>query len=160
MNDILGESYGAGRVVKFGKKDYLVGHRYGWEELPSQVQDDVDLQEEEIESRFGRDPKSLSYRFIVIPYADLVRHLEDRYGDRYKAKLKSPMVIALARDIEANGLKTPPVLEEGMTRALALARLGWDMPYFTIDEPIEMPEPLFIPSLDGRWPEGRHPLGR
>jgi hypothetical protein len=35
-------------------------------------------------------------------------------------------------------------------RALALALLGWDMPYFTIDESIDMPAPVFIPTLDAR----------
>lgn len=160
MDEHLGEARHPAAPVRFGKKDYTVGKRYSWEDLPPAVRKDVENQEEEIESRFGRDPRTLRYRLVIIPHADLVRHLEDRYGARYTEKLRDPKVLELARDIDRRGLQSPPVLEKGLRRALAIASLGWDMPYFTVDEPISMPEPTYIPTLDGRWPDGRYPLGR
>lgn len=161
MNKSLGESAGRGDWYRFGKREYQVGERYTWKELPLEVRRDVDRQQEEIESRYGRDPKTLHYRLVLVSNQDLIRHLKERFGaDRYEEKVQQARIKTLADDILAHGLKIPPVLEEGMQRALALARLGWDMPYFTVDEPIEMPEPSYIPTLDGRWRDGGYPLGR
>lgn len=156
--DILGET--RREVYRFGGRDYSVGHRYTFKELPVEVRKDLALQKDEVESRYGRDPKTLKYRLVMVPYTELVRLLQQRLGARYERLLRDPAIMALAQDIEAHGLKSPPVLEEGLKRALALASLRWDMPYFTVDEPIHMPSPEYIPTLDGRWSAGRYPIGR
>lgn len=158
MKSAMGET--RQEVYRFGSHDYQVGRTYTYKELPKEVRKDLSAQVDEIESRYGRDPKTLHYRLVMVPYPELVRQLQDRLGARYERLLRDPQIAALAQDIEHHGLKSPPVLEEGLKRAMALASLRWDMPYFTIDEPIAMPSPEFIPTLDGRWLNGRYPLGR
>lgn len=108
---------------------------------------------EEVMSRFGRDYRALTFRLVIIPNRELVRVLTDRFGEQGFAKrLSERRVQDLASRIEREGLQQPPVLEEGVHRALALASLGWDMPYFLLDEPIQMPSSRYIPTLDGRSP--------
>lgn len=135
---------------RFGSRHYIVGQHYAWRELPATVQHDIVVQADDIEARYGRDPRTLKYQLIKVPHADLVRMLADRFGQSgYSKRIHDPKLVAFAHKIERAGLQYPPVLEEGLQRALALSYLGWDMPYFTLDEPIEMPEHSFIPTLDG-----------
>lgn len=146
----LGKAPGRERY-RFGSRYYVVGDAYSWKELPVVVQRDIVAQADEIEARFGRDYRTLRFRLVIIPHAALLRILNVRFGEEGLARrLSDRKVRALAKEIQHEGLQYPPVLEEGIQRALAVAYLGWDMPYFLLDEPIEMPEPRFIPTLDGR----------
>jgi hypothetical protein len=136
---------------RFGNRDYRPGEDYGWKELPLQVRKDLSVQADDIEARFGHDPKALHYRLVIIPHDELLEALKARFGEGRLANLGEDREIsALARRIEREGLQNPPVLEEGLKRALAILLLGWDLPYFTLSEPIEMPTQRHIPTLDGR----------
>lgn len=137
-------------TYQFEGKPYVVGESYHFHELPKGVRKDVLSQSEDIEAHYGRTAKSATYRLIMVPRQELVRMLQERFGEKeYSKMLHDPDLIAFARQIEREGLQRPPALDEGWRRAFALAYLGWDMPYFTVDEPLDMPEPTFIPTLEG-----------
>lgn len=145
----MGDVHGTAPV--FGGRRYVPGRAYSFHDLPKQVQEDLVAQEEAVEVHHGIPVESGSYRLLMVPHAQLVRTLKERMGEKaYQAALKSSEVKAIAADIEHHGLKSPPVLDEGVKRALALALLGSDMPYFTIDETIPMPPYADMPSLEGR----------
>ena len=140
------EAYG------FGGHEYIVGQPYRFEDLPWSGRRDARAQAEDIEVHRGVDYRDATYRLTIVPNEDLVNSLEDRFGEEELArKLRMNTIHALSRKIERDGLQQPPVVDEGIDRALALVLLGWDMPYFTVDESIEWPvEEMRIPTLEGR----------
>ncbi len=136
---------------RFGNRDYRPGEDYVWNQLPLQARKDLAIQADDIEARFGHDPKVMHYRLIIIPHDELLEALKARFGEERLRNLDQDREIsALARRIEREGLQNPPVLEEGLKRALATLLLGWDLPYFTLSEPLDMPIQRHIPTLDGR----------
>lgn len=138
-------------AYRFGGRTYTVGQSYGFRDLPAAVQRDIVKQEEEIAVRYGMPPEATHYRFIIVPHDELIRLLKEVFGEReYEKRLRDSATREFAHRIDQEGLQHPPVLDEGWRRAFALAYLGWDMPYFVMDEPIEMPEFVNIPTLDGR----------
>lgn len=150
MTAAVGRAGETAPTLVFDGKKYRVGMAYRYDELPAAVRRDVLAQEEDLESLYGRDPRALQFRLVVVPHADLMRALASRYGPGLDQALADPGTARLARSIERRGLQHPPVGEEGWTRALALASLGRDMPYFEILAPIGAPGiPEFIPTLEG-----------
>ncbi len=136
---------------RFGSRDYRPGEDYAFSELPLQVRKDLTVQADDIEARFGHDPKTMHYRLVIIPHDELLEALRARFGEERLRNLgQDREIAALARRIEREGLQNPPVLEEGLKRALATLLLGWDLPYFTLSEPLEMPSTRYISTLDGR----------
>jgi hypothetical protein len=139
--------------IVFDGRTYVVGQAYPWDELPRQVQKDVVVQEEGLELVFGRDPRGLYYELILVPHTEVVRMLEGRFGkERLGRHFQTPSIRRLAEEIEREGLHAPPVEDEGWKRAIALALLGWDMPYFRVATPFEPPWPIEIPALEGNRP--------
>lgn len=135
----------------FDGRRYRVDEVYPFGQLPKGAQRDARRQDDDIRAHYGVPATAAYYHFVIVPHDELVSALQRRFGEsRYAVMLEDPSVIALAREIERHGLQQPPVLEEGWRRALAIAYLGWDLPYFTIDEPIEMPTYADMPTLDGR----------
>jgi hypothetical protein len=137
-------------AITFDAKAYRVGEAYSWGDLPATTRREAIAQDADLEARFGRGAKELFYRFVVVPHPDLLRFLSDRYGPRLDDALESPEIRELARKIERRGLQHPPVGEDGLERALAVAALGWDLPYFEVVEPFGPMEPVFIPTLEGK----------
>lgn len=147
---LLGRKEPTGEIYTFDRKPYEAGRSYRFHELPEGVQEDVLVQADDIELHANTSVDAATYRLILVPNAELVRTLKERFGeDDYNKRLRSKAVRTLAKKIDQEGLQQPPVLDEGIHRALALALLGWDMPYFTLDEMLDLPEPVFIPTLDG-----------
>lgn len=145
----LGERHADSYV--FDGRRYRIGKLYTFDELPKGVRHDAKLQDDDIRVHYGVPSTGATYRFVLVPHEELVEMLHQRFGEqRYAAMMEDPGVIALAREIQRHGLQQPPILDEGWKRAWAVAYLGWDLPYFTLDEPIEIPPYTNIPSLDGR----------
>jgi hypothetical protein len=137
-------------AYRFDNKSYVIGESYSFNDLPKGVRKDALSQNDDIEAHYGRSARTVTYKLVMVPHQELVRMLQERFGERgYSKRVHDPDLIAFARQIEREGLQQPPVADEGWHRAFALAYLGWDMPYFMVDEPIEMPGPTFIPTLDG-----------
>lgn len=135
----------------FDGKPYVIGRSYSFRDLPKGSRKDALSQDEDIEAHYGRSAKTATYKLVMIPHEELVRMLLERFGEKgYSKRLHDPDLIAFARQIEREGLQQPPVGDEGLRRAFAAAYLGWDLPYFLVEETIEMPGPTFIPTLEGR----------
>lgn len=144
----LGRSASCEGLV-FERKCYVPSEIYRFDELPSTTKRDARKQTEDLELHYGSDPEFLNYRFQVIPHEALHGILERQFGD-LEPVMTSPGIRRLAKSISEEGLKYPALAGEGWKRALAIASLGMDLPYF---EPIPrleyVPEPSF-PSLEGR----------
>jgi len=138
-------------TYRFEGKVYTVGRSYTFSELPKGVQKDVLSQSDDIEAHYGHSARAAAYRLVMVPHESVVQMLQDHFGEEtYSKTIRNPKLISFAHQIEREGLQQPPALDEGWRRAFALAYLGWDMPYFTIEEGLEMPNPTFIPTLEGR----------
>lgn len=138
-----------GRTFIFGRRRYVEGRDYAFDDMPPSVRRDVLAQAEEIESVLESDPREVLYRFLVVSPEDLKWALRARYGERLQEELARPETRRLARSIERSGLREPPVGEEGWRRALAALLLGIDLPYFHPLPRFEAPEPVFVPTLNG-----------
>lgn len=145
----LGKSHAcAAPQVRFDRKCFQPGAHYGWDDLTPEMKRDVGRQRDEVEPVHGRPVENLTYRFIVIPHRELVAILAERFGPNPMQIAKSADVRKIARSIEREGLRSPPIGEEGWKRALALASLGMDMPYVSILPPFEMGPYPFV-ALEG-----------
>ncbi len=141
----------AAEVFQFDHGVYAIDESYPFYLLPPGVQKDIQAQTDDIELHFNIPAEMATYRMILVPHYELVRSLKERFGEEgYRKRVRSRETKALAKKIDEEGLQQPPVLDEGISRALALAWLGWDMPYFTIDEMMELEPPVYIPTLEGR----------
>lgn len=146
MNAELGREKG----LKIEGKTYKAGIVYMFDELPASVQKLVNLQEDEIRSRFNRDPRAMDYELKIIPYEDLEELLHNHFGDNLQAELSKPAVEALATKFEREGVTHPAAGEEGWDILLAAALVGEHVPYFRVIEPLEEIPRTFIPTLEGR----------
>jgi hypothetical protein len=133
----------------FERRCYEYGSSYPFQQLPAETRRDAKRQTEELEYVFGKPADELIYRFDILQHSELVRMLEHEYGARFPERLESPAVRRMATSIEREGLKYPPVVDEGWKRALALAGLGMDMPFFSVIPPVGGDFPVRIPSLEG-----------
>lgn len=136
--------------IQFEGKRYRLNHPYRWEDLPSVTKKDALAQQDDFEAHFGRGARDLLYRLLLIPRADVVKMLEARFGEGLFQKMRAPEIRKLAESMKKDGLQYPPIVNEGVNRALAAASLGWDLPYFDAIEPFEVEGPTFIPTLEGR----------
>lgn len=134
----------------FERRCYYPGEIYRFFELPSLSQKDALRQRADFEAHFGHGPESMSYRFLLVPHTEVMRILEKRYGSDLPHAMDSEAVRKLAQSIRREGLKYPAVADEGWQRALAIAGLGLDLPYFEVMPAIDMPQTAWIPSLEGR----------
>lgn len=135
--------------IVFGGRQFVFGGIYSYDDLPQATRRDILAQEDDLQARFGAGARTLHFMLVVVPHADLVRELRLRYGTDLENAMAAPEVAALAHSIARHGLQYPPVGEEGWTRALAMAALGSDMPYFEVLEPFEAGIAPAIPTLDG-----------
>jgi len=134
----------------FGGTSFVPGGTYSWSQLPEGTRKDVEAQRADVEFVHGAEPEDLLYSFRVMPHAELVEELLKRYGPGLERAMKRKEISDLARSIKRGGLRNPPVVDEGWKRALALASLGMDMPYFSVIPPIMREESFFRPAVEGR----------
>lgn len=134
----------------FEGRRYSPGKVYRWDELPSVTRHDAKVQSDDFEAHFGRGYRHLDYRLIVVPHDEVMRVLRERYGDRLESLMRSAEIRRLAALIEKHGLRYPPLHNEGWKRALAMAVLGRDLPYFDATLPFGAEPAPFIPTLEGR----------
>lgn len=133
--------------IQFGRKCYVPGQVYPFEELPAVAKEDARSQRDDLEFIHGRAPEELLYNFDVMPHQALLEMLQAKYGPDWKKAAAAPKIRKIARSIEKNGLESPPLVDEGWDRALALASLGLDMPYFDVPPSVSF---QFIPTIGRR----------
>lgn len=137
--------------MMFEGKRFQIHHPYAWNDLPSVNRQDAMDQGSDLEAHYGRSPKNLYYELILIPHEDLVAMLRSRLGVNYERQAKTPEIKRLMDLIQKHGLRFAPLVDEGWKRAIAVAQLGWDMPYWRVVEPLDFEaDPIGIPTLDGR----------
>lgn len=138
-------------AIMFDGKRYQIHQAYSWRELPSVTRQDAKSQADDFESHYGRSYQDLSYELLLIPHADLVAMLQSRLGANYERLAKTPEIKRLMDLIRRHGLRYAPLVDEGWKRAIAVAQLGGDLPYWRVVEPLEFEaDPIGIPTLDGR----------
>lgn len=152
---MLGETYELGRRtrcdgMRFERRCFTPGGEYVYAELPAGSQADARRQRADFQVHFNRDPEEMSYRFQMVPAEEVLRTLEDLYGDRLRREMAKPDIRSLAESVRREGFKSPPVAAEGRRRALAAALLEIPLPYFGAVAPIDVVAERFIPTLDGR----------
>jgi hypothetical protein len=141
--------------VIFERRCYTPGESYSFDDLPSLSRRDAIAQTADFQSHFGHGPEVMHFRFLMVPHAEVMVLLERQYGAGLRQAMNSQAVRKLALSISREGLKYPAVADEGWKRALAIASLGKDLPYFEVLPPFDMPEPQWIPSLEGSgWAYG------
>ncbi len=133
----------------FERRCYTPGEVYSFNDLPSLSRKDALSQRADFEAHFGRGPETMAFRFLLVPHQEVVRLLHNHYGSGLEAAMHSQAVKKLSHSIEREGLKYPAVADEGWKRALAMASLGRDLPYFEVLEPFDMPYNPGLPTLEG-----------
>lgn len=133
----------------YERRCFIQDSIYSFYDLPSHSQKDALRQGADFEAHFGHGPESMRFRFLMVPHAEVMRLLEQQYGAELANKMRSEPIRKLAQSIEREGLQYPAVADEGWKRALAIASLGRDLPYFEVLEPFDMPFDPMIPTLDG-----------
>lgn len=134
----------------FERRCYVPGEVYSFNDLPSHSRKDAIRQVDDFEAHFGHGPESMEFRFLMVPHDDVLRLLSQRYGQKLKQMMQTEAVRKLAHSIEREGLKYPAVADEGWKRALAIASLGKDLPYFEVLEPFNVSFEPSISTLEGR----------
>lgn len=136
--------------IVFEGRRFVPGRAYRWGELPSGTRKDLKEQRADVEFVHGAEPEELLYTFRVMPHDDLVVELNKRYGPGLEHEMKRREVADLARSIKRSGLRNPPAIDEGWRRALAIASLDMDMPFFAVVPPIMPESEFFRPAVEGR----------
>lgn len=133
----------SGKSAYFDGQTYEDGQVYSFEDLPSEVKEDLWKQDESLQLAYGKGREDLKYRFTIVPPERLVSCMTQSFG---KECLLEEDIVELADNIRKFGLKNPPVEGEGYHRAMALASLRWPMPYFEVAETAKHPVPAICRS--------------
>jgi len=136
--------------IVFEGRRFVPGETYFWTQLPAGTRRDVEAQRADVEFVHGAEPEELLYSFRIMPHRDLVAELNKRYGPGLETEMKRRAVVDIARSIKRTGLRNPPVIDEGWKRAMAIASLDMDMPFFSVIPPIMREEAFFRPAVEGR----------
>lgn len=139
----------------FERRCYGAGYTYGFDELPSQTRRDAISQTDNFTAHFGHRPDVMQYRFLVIPHDEVMRVVTERFGNSLRRAIGEPKVKRLVHEIGEEGLKYPPIADEGWKRTLAMAALGLDLPYFEVLPPLDADFDPQIPTLEGKKRKAR-----
>ena len=129
---------------------FVPGQTYSWDQLPVGTRKDVEAQRADVEYVYGAEPEDLLYAFRIMEHDELLAELRKRYGPGLEKEMKRRPVADLARSIKRSGLRYPPVIDEGWKRAMAIASLDMDMPFFAVVPPVLPEETMFRPAVEGR----------
>ncbi|MCI0595280.1 MAG: hypothetical protein L0Z48_01925 [candidate division Zixibacteria bacterium] len=109
---------------------------YRFDELHPQVQNDILVQFENCFDEDSFAPEDCEYQLTMLSYGNILEILDNIFGPNLtEAIYFDEYVTQLAEDIDQNGLRFPPIGNEGIHRMLAFALLKKDMPYYKIAYP-------------------------
>lgn len=89
---------------------------YGFDELPEAAQEDFLVQ---FEDDYEFDPNDFCFQLKIISYDQLTDELESAFGENLVDYVEDDYVYELAENIRRNGLRIPPIGNEGVHRKLA-----------------------------------------
>lgn len=114
------------------KFNFIVGKKYEFEELPKQIQNDIEIQFDEYTEL---QPMDYYYVAKLLTPKETEEYLMNTFGEyEIGDTLENPYMKKIIRDIEKNGLDYPAVGIEGNHRALAYWHLGKELPYLEMVE--------------------------
>lgn len=117
---IVSESYS-------GKFSFKVNNIYEFEDLPSQIQKDIEIQ---FENSYDEGPYDYIYKYTLLSPEEIESYLFSVFGeDSLQDAIDEPYMKKLIDNIKTKGLKYPAVGSEGNHRALAHYFLGMPLPY-------------------------------
>ena len=109
---------------------------YRFDELDPQVQKDILVQFENDCEEDSFRVEECMYELTTMAYDEILEILDNYFGPNLtEAIYYNEYIAQLAEDINQNGLKCPPVENEGIHRMLAFALLKKDMPFYKIIYP-------------------------
>lgn len=112
------------------KFDFELGKTYQYDDLPEEVQSDIDVQFDE----YGDEqPEDYEWKFKLLPVDEIEEYVTKHFGNEIEDVIEEPYVQNLIKDIEERGLDYPSVGVEGNHRALVHWYLKKPLPYL---EPI------------------------
>ena len=116
---------------KFTNKfDFKIGKTYQYDDLPEEVQSDIDVQFDE----YGDEqPEDYEWKFKLLPVDEIEEYVTNHFGYEIQDTIDEPYVQDLIKDIKERGLDYPSVGVEGNHRALVHWYLKKPLPYL---EPI------------------------
>jgi hypothetical protein len=116
---------------KFTNKfDFELGKTYQYDDLPEEVQSDIDIQFDE----YGDEqPEDYEWKFKLLPVDEIEEYVTKHFGNEIEDVIEEPYVQDLIKDIKERGLDYPSVGVEGNHRALVHWYLKKPLPYL---EPI------------------------
>jgi hypothetical protein len=110
--------------------DFEVGKTYQYDDLPEEVQSDIDVQFDE----YGDEqPEDYQWKFKLLPVDEIEEYVTKHFGNEIEDIIEEPYVQNLIKDIKERGLDYPSVGVEGNHRALVHWYLKKPLPYL---EPI------------------------
>lgn len=112
------------------KFDFEIGKIYQYDDLPEEVQSDIDIQFDE----YGDEqPEDYEWKFKLLPVDEIEEYVTKHFGNEIEDVIEEPYVQDLIKDIKERGLDYPSVGVEGNHRALVHWYLKNPLPYL---EPI------------------------
>lgn len=115
-----------------------IGKTYEYNDLPEQIQDDIDVQfkiygndSEGDEWKLDGNPEDYQYHYILLPWKEIPKRLPLALGYIKKAH-NSEYLQRIFKDIEQQGLQYPSVGEEGNHRGAYYYINKKDLPYLEI----------------------------
>jgi hypothetical protein len=110
--------------------DFEIGKTYQYDDLPEEVQSDIDVQFDE----YGDEqPEDYEWKFKLLPIDEIEEYVTKHFGNEIEDVIEEPYVQNLIKDIKERGLDYPSVGVEGNHRALVHWYLKKPLPYL---EPI------------------------
>ena len=110
------------------KFDFEIGKSYEYQELPKQIQNDIDAQFED--DNYESGPEDYTYLFKLLTSEETEEYLHNTYGEYdIQNAIEEPYIKRLIRKIMTNGLDYPAVGLEGNHRALAFYVMNKPLPY-------------------------------
>lgn len=114
------------------KFNFIINKIYNFDELPIDIQKDIELQFDEYS-----ELKPIDYKYVakILKPIEIEEYIFNNFGEyNIQDILEEPYMVNLINDINKNGLDYPIVGIEGNHRALALYHLNKDIPYLEMVE--------------------------
>lgn len=105
--------------------DFVVGRTYEFDDLPEQVQDDIEVQTAEM----GEDSDMYEYHAVLMDPEDNPAPEKFDVDTDPENTVDDPYVVSLVEQIKEDGLSYPPVGSEGNHRMLAYWIMKEPIPY-------------------------------
>ncbi len=119
--------YFEGYVNKF---DFVIGKIYRYDDLPKEIQNDIDVQFEDYSEESVYD---FEWKFKLLKPSEIEEYVHNFFGEYDIQKIiETPHMQELINDIKNNGLDYPSVGNEGNHRALAHWYLKKTLPYLEL----------------------------